>query len=109
MIKYQGDLIFGNLITSFFINEPLEDAFCDVSKYVQVYVKKSGFDITPILNKLEKQKEKLEKEKSKLNGMLNNKNFVANAPKDVLEKNNALLEEVEGNLQNINDELERIK
>jgi valyl-tRNA synthetase len=93
----------------FFIDEPLEDAFCDVSKYVQVYVKKSGFDITPILNKLEKQKEKLEKEKSKLNGMLNNKNFVANAPKDVLEKNNTLLEEVEGKLKNINDELERIK
>jgi valyl-tRNA synthetase len=92
-----------------FVCDDVEDSFSDISKYVQVYVKKSGFDVKPIFDKLNKQKEKLQKEESKLLGMLNNERFVANAPKEVLEKNNLLLDEVKEKLLNINNELKKLK
>jgi len=91
-----------------FINEPIEDSFSDVSDFVQVYIKSSDFDITPIINKLNTQKEKLHKIEQKISSMLNNKNFVANAPQDVLDKNKDILKDTLEKLENINQELKRL-
>ena len=61
--------------------------------------------MTPIINKLTKQKEKLEKEIQKLSGMLNNEKFVANAPAEVLSTNKQALEDAQNKIEKVSAEL----
>ena len=61
--------------------------------------------MTPIINKLTKQKEKLEKEIQKLSGMLNNEKFVANAPEQVITENKKALEDAQSKIEKVSTEL----
>jgi valyl-tRNA synthetase len=74
-----------------FVSEKQADCITDVSDNLEVYIPKGEIDMSPIIDKLTKQKEKLEKEINKLNGMLSNERFVANAPANVIEENRAAL------------------
>lgn len=74
-----------------FVSEKQVDCITDVSDNLEVYIPKGEIDMSPIIAKLEKQKEKLEKEINKLNGMLSNERFVANAPEAVVTENKEAL------------------
>jgi len=89
-----------------FVDSKPENAVTDVSDNLESYISTSDIDMTPIINKLTRQKEKLEKEINKLNGMLNNKKFVANAPEAVIEQNRKALSEAQEKLKKVNSELQ---
>jgi valyl-tRNA synthetase len=88
-----------------FVDKKIENSAGDVSDNLEVYISLDGIDLTPIIKRLQAQKEKLSKEIGKLNGMLNNEKFVANAPEDVLAKNRELLESATSKLQKVDSEL----
>jgi len=88
-----------------FVDKKIENSAGDVSDNLEVYISLDGIDLTPIIKRLQAQKEKLSKEIGKLNGMLNNEKFVANAPEDVLAKNRELLESATLKLQKVDSEL----
>jgi len=88
-----------------FVDSKQENCVTDVSDNLEVYLPTSEIDMTPIINKLTKQKEKTQKEVDKLNGMLSNERFVANAPAQVVEQNKAALEEAKTKLEKIENEL----
>ena len=88
-----------------FVDKKQENSITDVSDNLEVYLPTSEIDMTPIINKLTKQKEKLEKEVGKLNGMLSNEKFVANAPANVIEENRKGLEEAKNKLTKVEAEL----
>ena len=92
-----------------FVNEKQPDSITDVSDNLEVYIPTSKIDMTPIINKLEKQKEKLEKNIAKLNGMLSNERFVANAPAEVIATNKASLEEANNKLEKVKVELNALR
>ncbi|PAF54486.1 valine--tRNA ligase [Helicobacter sp. 13S00482-2] len=85
-------------------NKP-EKTVSDVSECCKTYLSLEGIDISPILKRLEAQKEKLEKEISKLKAMLNNEKFLQNAPAEVLATNKANLKECEEKFSKVLDEL----
>ncbi|BAF70123.1 valine--tRNA ligase [Nitratiruptor sp. SB155-2] len=91
-----------------FVSEPAENAVTDIGNYVEVFIPLEGIDLTPILNRLNKQKEKLQKEIDKLSRMLSNENFVKNAPQAVVEQNRAALAEAQNRLATIEEELARL-
>jgi valyl-tRNA synthetase len=91
-----------------FIKEPIQNAIKDISDNLETMVSKEEIDVTPLLNRLNKQKEKLQKEKEKLEKKLSNKNFVEKAPKNVVEKNKKDLEEINEKLGKINEELRKL-
>jgi valyl-tRNA synthetase len=64
--------------------------------------------MSPIIDKLTKQKEKTQKEVNKLNGMLSNERFVANAPESVVIENKKALEDARTKLEKIQNELNLI-
>jgi valyl-tRNA synthetase len=84
-------------------------AVTDVSDNLESYISTDDIDLSPIINRLNKQKEKLEKEINKLNGMLNNQNFVANAPKEVIEQNQKALIDAQSRLQKVEEELKALQ
>ncbi|HHH20647.1 MAG TPA: valine--tRNA ligase, partial [Nitratifractor sp.] len=88
-----------------FVTSKPENAVTDVSDSLESYISTSDIDMTPIINKLEKQKEKLEKEFNKLNGMLSNERFVANAPAEVIEQNRKALQDTQDKLDKVSAEL----
>ena len=92
-----------------FVNKKQPDSITDVSDNLEVYIPTSKIDMTPIINKLEKQKEKLEKNIAKLNGMLSNERFVANAPTEVIATNKASLEEANNKLEKVKVELNALR
>ena len=91
-----------------FVTAKVENSITDVSDNLEVYIPTSEIDMTPIINKLTKQKEKLEKEVAKLNGMLSNERFVANAPEQVIAENKKGLEEAQNKLVKVESELNLI-
>lgn len=91
-----------------FVEAKIENSITDVSDNLEVYLPTSEIDMTPIINKLSKQKEKTQKEFDKLNGMLKNERFVANAPEEVITANRKALEEAQNKLEKINNELKAI-
>ncbi len=91
-----------------FVDAKIENSITDVSNNLEVYLPTSEIDMTPIINKLSKQKEKTQKEFDKLNGMLSNERFVANAPAEVITANRKALEEAQNKLEKINNELKAI-
>ncbi|WP_419770377.1 MAG: valine--tRNA ligase [Candidatus Marinarcus sp.] len=91
-----------------FVYEKQENSITDVSDNLEVYIPTGEIDMTPIISKLEKQKEKLEKEINKLNGMLSNERFVANAPASVIEENKAGLAAATDKLEKVEAELKSL-
>ena len=88
-----------------FVESKQQNCITDVSDNLEVYLPTSEIDMTPIINKLTKQKEKLEKEINKLQGMLNNEKFIANAKPEVIETNKKGLEEALNKKEKIENEL----
>ncbi len=91
-----------------FVDAKQENSITDVSDNLEVYLPTGEIDMTPIINKLSKQKEKLEKEIAKLSGMLSNERFVANAPANVIEENRAGLASAEEKLVKVEAELKSL-
>jgi valyl-tRNA synthetase len=91
-----------------FVVAKVADAITDVSDNLEVYIPTGEIDMTPIINKLSKQKEKLEKEIGKLSGMLSNERFVANAPANVIEENKAGLAAASEKLEKVEAELKAL-
>ncbi len=98
----------GKCETIEFVVAKVADAITDVSDNLEVYIPTGEIDMTPIISKLEKQKEKLEKEVQKLNGMLSNDRFVANAPANVIEENRAGLATAQEKLEKVEAELKSL-
>ncbi len=88
-----------------FTDQRLERCVSDVSDNLTSMIATDDIDLTPILNKLDKQKEKLQKEIDKLSSMLSNERFVANAPENVIEENKKALEEAKSKFSKIASEL----
>jgi len=91
-----------------FIKKPIENSIRDISDNLETMVSKEDVDITPIVNRLTKQKEKLSKEIEKLNKKLSNKNFLERAPKEVVEKNQKELKELKEKYEKIDEELRKL-
>jgi len=91
-----------------FVVAKVADAITDVSDNLEVYIPTGEIDMTPIINKLTRQKEKLEKEIGKLSGMLSNERFVANAPTNVIEENKAGLAAAQEKLEKVELELKSL-
>ena len=85
-----------------------EGCVSDISNNLETFIPLKGIDLTPIIKRLEKQKEKLEKEYNKLNSMLSNERFVANAPKNIVEENKKNFEEVKERLEKVKKELKNL-
>ncbi|PAF52326.1 valine--tRNA ligase [Helicobacter sp. 13S00477-4] len=81
------------------------NSISDVSEHCQTHLSLEGIDTTPILKRLESQKQKIEKEITKLNTMLSNEKFIQNAPKEILEEAKKNLQEFESKLSKVNHEL----
>jgi valyl-tRNA synthetase len=92
-----------------FVKSKVENAVTDISDNLESYISLDGIDLTPIIKRLENQKNKLEKEVGKLNGMLSNKNFIANAPKEVVEQNQAQLDSSREKLEKVKTELKSLE
>jgi len=91
-----------------FVDAKVENSITDVSDNLEVYLPTGEIDMTPIINKLTRQKEKLEKEIGKLSGMLSNERFVANAPANVIEENKAGLSSAKEKLVKVEAELKSL-
>jgi len=91
-----------------FIDTPIQNAIRDISDNLETMVSKEEIDLTPIIQRLTKQKEKTQKEVEKLSKKLQNKNFVERAPKEVVEKNKKELKDLEEKLQKLNEELRKL-
>jgi len=91
-----------------FVDSKVENSITDVSDNLEVYLPTSQIDMTPIINKLTRQKEKLQKEIDKLNGMLSNEKFVANAPEHVIAENKKGLDAANEKLIKVQAELDTI-
>ena len=89
-----------------FVTQKPDPAVTDVSDHLESYISTADIDMTPIIAKLQKQREKLEKEIMKIGGMLKNEKFVANAPEAVVEQNRKALADAEQKLEKIKEELE---
>ncbi len=91
-----------------FVTAKPQNAVTDVSDNLESYISTSDIDMTPVINKLKKQKEKLEKEINKLSAMLNNEKFTANAPQAVIEQNQKALQEAQKKFEKVENELRLI-
>jgi valyl-tRNA synthetase len=91
-----------------FVSVQIPNAIRDISDNLETMVSKDEVDITPLIERLTKQKEKLNKEIEKLQKKLANKNFTKRAPKDVVEKNQNELNEFKEKLQKIDEELRKL-
>jgi len=91
-----------------FINAPIPNAIKDISDNLETMVSKSEIDLSPIIDRLSKQKEKLQKEIEKLTKKLQNENFINRAPKEVVEKNRKDLKDLEAKLEKIEEELRKL-
>lgn len=91
------------------VQEKIPHCIVDITEKLESYLPTNEMDLSPILERLNKQAQKSQKEIDKLENMLKNEKFVANAPKNVLEANqNALLEQKQ-KLVKITKELEALR
>lgn len=88
-----------------FTDSKVESSISDLGDSVEVYLPTSSIDLTPIIDRLNKQREKIQKEYDKLKAMLSNERFVANAPAEVIEQNKASLAEAEDKISKIDAQL----
>jgi valyl-tRNA synthetase len=91
-----------------FTNEKIDNAISDIGESVEVYLPTQSIDLTPIIDRLSKQREKLQKEADKLNGMLSNERFVANAPQAVIAENTAGLADAQDKITKIDEQLKSL-
>jgi valyl-tRNA synthetase len=91
-----------------FVDAKVENSITDVSNNLEVYLPTDEIDMSPIIDKLGKQKLKTQKEFDKLQGMLSNERFVANAPAEVIAENRKALEDARSKLEKIENELKVI-
>jgi valyl-tRNA synthetase len=91
-----------------FVDSKVENSITDVSNNLEVYLPTDEIDMSPIIDKLSKQKIKTQKEFDKLNGMLSNERFVANAPESVITENRKALADAQTKLEKIENELKAI-
>ena len=76
---------------------------------METFIPLSDIDLTPIINRLNKQQQKLTQEIKKLSSKLSNKNFVERAPKEIVEKNREELKELKEKLEKVINELNTLK
>jgi len=77
---------------------------------LRILVPLAGFiDTDAEVKRLEKEIAKLDKEIARLSGKLSNDKFVANAPAEVVEKEKAKLADQQQALQNLNDQIIKLK
>ncbi len=88
-----------------FVSEKLPKSLCDVSENLEIFIALENIDLSPMLSRLEKQKEKLNKEKTKLDAMLSNEKFIKNAPLELVTQNKQALANLEIQLEKIEAEL----
>jgi valyl-tRNA synthetase len=92
-----------------FVDAKVANAVADVGERVEVFIPLDNVDLTPIISRLQKQKEKLQKEIDKLQKMLGNEKFVANAPEQVVAENKKQLEDALEKSAKIDTELAQFK
>ena len=92
-----------------FTDAAIDNAVADIGERVEVFIPLEGIDLSPIINRLQKQKAKVQKEIDKLQKMLDNENFVKNAPQNVVEQNQKALQEAKEKLTKIQEELSRLE
>ena len=92
-----------------FTSKKIENAIVDVSDNLEVFVPTKTIDLTPILNRLKKQKAKIQKDLEKVEKILSNKNFIKNAPKNVIEQNQKQKEELSEKLSKVIKELSSLE
>ncbi|MDO5045824.1 valine--tRNA ligase [Campylobacter sp.] len=90
-----------------FVKEKINDAVCDVSENLEVFISLQGVDMSAMIARLTAQKNKLEKEIAKLSNMLNNEKFTANAPAEVIETNKAGLASAKEQFEKVEAELKK--
>jgi valyl-tRNA synthetase len=88
-----------------FVDKKPQNSITDVNDNFEIYIPTNEIDMTPIINRLTKQKEKLEKEIQKLNNMLSNKNFITNAKPQVIQANKKALEKAKIKITKIKKEI----
>jgi valyl-tRNA synthetase len=88
-----------------FSDTRVENAISDIGDYVEVYLPTDAIDLSPIIERLTKQREKLQKEADKLSGMLSNERFVANAPEAVITQNREGLCDAQDKISKIDAQL----
>ena len=88
-----------------FTESKIDNAISDIGESVEVYLPTESIDLTPIIERLTKQREKLQKEADKLRGMLSNERFVANAPESVITENRNGLSDAEDKISKIDAQL----
>jgi valyl-tRNA synthetase len=91
--------------TLHFTDSKIDNAISDIGESVEVYLPTEAIDLTPIIDRLTKQREKLQKEADKLRGMLSNERFVANAPEAVITENRNGLSDAEDKITKIDAQL----
>ncbi len=88
-----------------FSDAKVENAISDLGESVEVYLPTDAIDLSPIIDRLTKQREKLQKEADKLSGMLSNERFVANAPEAVIATNREGLADAQEKMAKIDVQL----
>jgi valyl-tRNA synthetase len=88
-----------------FTDTKVDNAISDIGDTVEVYLPTEAIDLTPIIDRLTKQREKLQKEADKLSGMLSNERFVANAPESVITENRNGLADAQDKIEKISVQL----
>jgi valyl-tRNA synthetase len=91
--------------TLHFTESKIDNAISDIGESVEVYLPTDAIDLSPIIDRLSKQREKLQKEAEKLSGMLTNERFVANAPEAVILQNREGLADAEDKITKIDAQL----
>jgi len=91
--------------TLHFTESKIDNAISDIGESVEVYLPTEAIDLSPIIDRLTKQREKLQKEADKLRGMLSNERFVANAPEAVIAENRNGLADAEDKITKIDAQL----
>jgi valyl-tRNA synthetase len=95
----------GRVETLHFTETKIDNAISDIGDSVEVYLPTDAIDLSPIIDRLTKQREKLQKEVDKLRGMLSNERFVANAPEAVIAENRNGLSDAEDKISKIDAQL----
>ena len=92
-----------------FTDSKIDNAISDIGESVEVYLPTDAIDLSPIIDRLTKQREKLQKEADKLNGMLSNERFVANAPESVITENRNGLADAQDKIEKITVQLSSLE
>jgi valyl-tRNA synthetase len=99
----------GKVETLKFTENKIDNAISDIGESVEVYLPTDAIDLSPIIDRLTKQREKLQKESDKLSSMLSNERFVANAPKSVIIENRNGLADAQDKIIKIDEQLKSLQ